>query len=85
MMNPMRKAVRSSEHVLAPSHFVKEFLSKEWGLPETKISVVYPGSESVAPSGVAKPPGDDQPLNIVVPVTAIFAPDAVVRSGVVSA
>ncbi|MDH3716779.1 MAG: efflux RND transporter periplasmic adaptor subunit [Planctomycetota bacterium] len=37
-------------------------------------ATILPGMAGRA-TGVAKPPGEDQPLNIVIPVTAVFAPE----------
>lgn len=40
-----KKAVKGSTHVVVTSKFVRAFLVSEWGLPESKISVIYPGAD----------------------------------------
>jgi glycosyltransferase involved in cell wall biosynthesis len=41
----MRKAVERSNRVVAISRFVKDYLTDEIGVPETKVGVVYHGTE----------------------------------------
>jgi glycosyltransferase involved in cell wall biosynthesis len=41
----MRKAVERSNRVVAISQFVKDYLTGELGVPETKVGVVYHGTE----------------------------------------
>lgn len=50
-----RQAVTRSAHVLAPSRFVKDYLTSEWGLDPGAVSVVYPGAEDTAGLVPARP------------------------------
>lgn len=41
-----KKSVSGAAHVIVTSKFVRSFLVSEWGAPEEKISVIYPGADS---------------------------------------
>jgi len=44
-----RKACRKATRVIAVSQFVREFLESRWGIPGSKVGLVYHGIESPVP------------------------------------
>ncbi|MCX5783466.1 MAG: glycosyltransferase [Elusimicrobia bacterium] len=55
-----KKAVRLADRVIAPSHFVKNYLVKNWGLSEDKISVIYFGADDTGAIASVKPKAIEQ-------------------------
>lgn len=51
-----RKAMVMSDHIIVTSKFVRSFLTVEWKIPVSKISVIYPGADAAAGVVPVKPP-----------------------------
>ncbi|MCX5792242.1 MAG: glycosyltransferase, partial [Elusimicrobia bacterium] len=50
-----RRSARKATHIIVTSKFVRSFLVSSWGLPEEKISVIYPGADSAEGLALVKP------------------------------